>query len=59
MTTDNRKLVYFLYSLMRDHVPCGVVEKILKESSSGTTTYSNEFLAQYAQLISDILVEED
>lgn len=42
-------LVSFLYYLMRDHVPPGALEGILKHAcAKTTTTYTNGFLAQYA-----------
>jgi hypothetical protein len=45
-------LTCFLYLLMRDHLPMGVVEQIAIDSQAakGTTIeYTNGWLAQYAQ----------
>lgn len=41
-------LTSFLYELMRNTVTPGVVEKTVQSTSSGETTYSNGWLAQYA-----------
>lgn len=50
-------LASFFYSLMRDHVPAGVVEKLVRESTTGPGEchYSNGFLARYAQNLADEL----
>lgn len=48
----NDKLVEFLYELMRDHLPTGTVELIVRNCKSDKDTtikYCNGFLAQYAQ----------
>ena len=45
------KLVSFLYELMRDEVPAGIVERILNNSTgpeSEHCTFTNGYLAQYA-----------
>jgi hypothetical protein len=50
VTSDSR-LASFLYSLMRDHLPLGVVEGLVHEAeqfSFATTVFSNEHLARYA-----------
>lgn len=41
-------LVSFLYDLMRDHLPAGTVERLVREAVPGTTTYTNGWLANYA-----------
>lgn len=48
--SNSDSLVQFLYELMRDHVPPGVVEKLVMESvrPGQVTQYSNGWLAQYA-----------
>lgn len=48
--TSNDPLVDFLYMLMRDHVPFGVVENLLTQTKifTGTTQYENTHLASYA-----------
>lgn len=52
----NDKLTSFLYELMRDHLPPGVVEGIVRSSEvDEETTYTNGWLAQYAQHLSDRL----
>lgn len=45
----NDKLVSFLYELMRDHLPPGMVEKIVRESENPDVTYTNGWLAKYAE----------
>ena len=53
---DDRKLVSFLYELMRDHVPAGVVESVLAASVKPEPThYCNGYLAQYAQDVAERL----
>lgn len=43
-------LVSFLYDLMRDHLPCGKVEEIVRESlHEGETRFTNGYLANYAE----------
>jgi hypothetical protein len=44
-------LVSLLYSLMRDHVQPGVIEKLVTEVEKGEihTVYTNGYLAQYAR----------
>ncbi len=57
--TSPDKLVSFLYTLMRDHLPAGVVEKILVEDvercAGKTIEYSNGYLASYAQDVANRL----
>lgn len=54
---SNSPLVKFLYYLMRDHLPVGVVAEILVESqNTETTKFSNGYLAQYAQHLARDLV---
>lgn len=49
VTIDSR-LVSFLYELMRDHLPAGVVgEIVLASEDESTITYSNGWLARYAE----------
>jgi hypothetical protein len=47
------KLVSFLYDLMRDHVPPGVVEKLMEQAERlddiGAVSYTNGWLASYAE----------
>lgn len=42
-------LVGFLYELMRDHVPPGVVERIVLNSPTRRIKFSNGYLALYAK----------
>ena len=49
---DTRKLVCFLYLLMRDELPCGTIEKIvavIDNVKPFPTEYSNGWLAKYAK----------
>ena len=41
-------LVSFLYDLMRDHLPAGVVERLVRESPHRIVQYTNGYLANYA-----------
>jgi hypothetical protein len=43
------KLVSFLYELMRDHLPTGTVEEIVRNSDADSTQFTNGFLAKYAE----------
>ena len=46
------RLVSFLYVLMRDHLPPGKIEELVRETEldgSGENQYSNGWLALYAQ----------
>jgi hypothetical protein len=52
--SDDSLLVSFLYELMRDHVPTGVVEKIVRsvekeQKCPEALHFCNGHLAQYAQ----------
>jgi len=48
ITIDSR-LVSFFYELLRDHLPAGKVEKIVRNSENESNIqYTNGFLAQYA-----------
>ncbi len=51
---QNDKLASFLYDLMRDHLPCGVVQELVGKADSDTT-YTNGYLAEYARYLSEIL----
>lgn len=46
LKVDSR-LVSFLYSLTRDHLPVGVVERLVNESLVDDVEYTNEHLARY------------
>ena len=53
---SNDPWIGFLYILMRDHLPPGVVESILREhvlidGPDKTDTYTNGWLAKYAEFI--------
>ena len=54
------KALGFLYILMRDHLPPGAVEEIFSEHvdkmEGMTVTYSNGYLAQYAQSLAKRLL---
>ena len=54
-------LAEFLYDLMRDHVPVGVIEKIMvaNNDSTGKKLYSNGFLARYAKDVANRLLEKE
>ncbi len=50
--THPTRLVAFLYCLIRDYVPPGIIEEIMLnqniDKDRGDTLYSNGWLAQYA-----------
>jgi len=52
------RLTCFLYLLMRDDLPAGKVEQIVREaaSSKGKCMFSNGWLAQYAHNLSKELI---
>lgn len=47
---SNDPLVGFLYDLMRDHLPVGVVEKLVRDAGDGSVplAFTNGWLAQVA-----------
>lgn len=55
----NSRLVSFLYELMRDHLPPGVVEEIVRASDSEpNVVYTNGWLAQYAEHLANRLKDQ-
>lgn len=42
------KLTSFLYDLLRDHLPSGTVENLVREASEPDVSYANGYLALYA-----------
>lgn len=55
---DNSRLVNFLYLLLRDYLPGGQVEQILRDTSFEDTKYSNGYIALYAKNIAKELTEK-
>jgi hypothetical protein len=55
--SDNRKLVYFLYLLLRDHLPAGEVESIVRSINKGScrVDFTNGWLAEYSKNLADRL----
>lgn len=52
LTLANDRIECFLYLLLRDKLPAGQVEALVRESekaNDATITYSNPHLAKYAQ----------
>lgn len=49
------KLLGFLYLLMRDHLPMGVVEKLVRDSQDEESIYTNGYLADYAKYLKEQL----
>lgn len=49
------RLVSFLYDLLRDHLTTGELEELLQDSTNETVSYTNGFLAQYAQYVANEL----
>ena len=60
--TFNDRLTAFLYVLMRDHTPPGIVSTLLMDSMIGgktePITYCNGWLADYAHYIAQHLVSD-
>jgi hypothetical protein len=55
----NSKLVSFLYELMRDYLPAGEVESIVRNSQEPDCTYTNGWLAKYAEDLANRLTTEE
>lgn len=53
------RLVAFLYDLLRDHLPAGEVEKLVRDaevvSPENIAVYTNGYLARYAKDLADRL----
>jgi hypothetical protein len=45
----NSRLTSFLYGLLRDHLPSADVEQLVRDSKDKDVTYTNGWLARYAQ----------
>ena len=57
--TINSKLVSFLYDLMRDHLPPGTVEELVRASEDEPeVTYTNGWLAKYAEDLANRLKDQ-
>jgi hypothetical protein len=54
----NSKLISFLYELMRDHLPPGIVEKLVQDSQESDVYYANGWLAKYAENLASRLEDE-
>lgn len=52
-------LISFLYELMRDHVPTGVVENVLKHSMETPCSMTNGWLGMYADDVAARLRKKD
>jgi hypothetical protein len=52
------KLVSFLYELMRDYLTPGEIEKLVQASQEPNVTYTNGWLAKYAQDLSNRLKDQ-
>lgn len=61
--TDTEALVDFLYTLMRDHLPTGVVERLVQDATiekrarKSGALYTNGWLALYAQDLAERLTD--
>lgn len=56
---SDSKLVSFFYTLLRDELPAGVVEKLVQDAALGEKiTYTNGHLAEYAASLAKRLTEE-
>lgn len=45
----NSKLISFLYELLRDHLPAGIVEELVRASQEPDISYTNGWLVKYAE----------
>lgn len=51
------KLTFFLYDLMRDHLTPGTVEELMEDVKSEEVSYTNGWLAKYAEDLARRLLE--
>lgn len=53
VTIDGDKIVSFFYELLRDHLPVGTVESIVRNvlSEDKRIVYTNGWLANYAKYV--------
>lgn len=42
------KFIHFLYLLLRDKLPAGEVEELVRQTSGDNITYTNGWLVEYA-----------
>lgn len=56
---SNDPLVGFLYLLIRDHLPTGIIESIMKDVSNMSTYFTNGWLANYSKDVAERLRKED
>lgn len=57
--TINCKLTSFIYSLLRDHLPAGEVELLIREAEDqSNVTYTNGYLAKYSEILAKRLLDE-
>lgn len=52
----NSKLTSFLYELMRDNVPPGELERLVRDSQVESVQYTNGWLAKYAEDLANRLL---
>lgn len=56
VVTDDRRLVSFIYDVLRDgHIAPGDIERLVQEAQGTPVVFSNGHLAKYAQDIADRL----
>ena len=53
--TSTDPMVAFLYELMRDHLPLGKVEELVRNSPKMEYVFTNGFLANYAKDLAERL----
>lgn len=46
---SNSRLVSFLYDLLRDHLPAGKVEELVRNAQKTPVRFTNGFIANYAE----------
>lgn len=52
------KLISFLYVLMRDYLPAGDVEMLVRDSQDSDIVYTNGWLAKYANDLAERLKDK-
>lgn len=60
--TSKKNLVAFFYELMRDHLPIGVVEQLVRNCEmdpENPVIFTNGFLARYAQELAERLTSPE
>jgi len=52
-------LTHFLYLLVRDYLPAGIIEELVRKTEKNKILYTNGYLAKYAELLSNRLKDKN